>query len=61
MTKILTNSKFVNTMDRLNKTTLLQFGAIFSILQNLIQTVYALSVLLKRQYFFYIHRTFQMI
>ena len=53
MTKILTNSKFVNTMDRLNKTTLLQFGAIFSILQNPIQTVYALSVLLKRQYFFF--------
>ena len=53
MTKILKNSKFVNTMDRLNKTTLLQFGAIFSILQNPIQTVYALSVLLKRQYFFF--------
>ena len=53
MTKILTNSKFVNTMDRLNKTTLLQFEAIFSILQNPIQTVYALSVLLKRQYFFF--------
>ena len=53
MTKILTNSKFVNTMARLNKTRLLQFGAIFSILQNPIQTVYALSVLLKRQYFFF--------
>lgn len=44
---------FVNTMDRLNKIMLLQFGAFFSILlQNPIRTVYALSVLLKRQYFF---------